>query len=555
MSKALVRALLCVTLVLAVILAGSGTTLFPAPFLESSSVVLRLVAPYGHLLTGAADDDCPPSDDGCIIEKPPGDEDPPPEPPPPSPPSISGSVSCASPGSNGWCRGGAVINLHTSDPQGYATTITGDIAGEVFSCAGPSCSRTLPEGSGAIHFQARTAATGLSSATGSKTWAYDKTPPSLSVIGPAPDGLDGWYAGSPTWTLTASDATSGLASAAFSGAGSSITVTEDGVTNISALAVDNAGNTTPWSLFINRDATPPKSFFSQPIEGSKLKVAGDVPLSGASADALSGLASAEISLDEGGTWQALSPAGKIGAWAYLWETSHFPDGLYTILVRADDKAGNRGNTARVRVIVGNRPPKVEIQPSWWLRETGYIKVQQRQIELRDVTLRISCAPYHPDVVLTFTGEHVPADVKWDRRCGNGAYAAESGNYRVTVTACDVFGQCAEASGVIKIPVIPPTSTLTAQPTSTPVTAAPSPTARAKKATATSAPTIQKVVAVIAPTATPTPAPAPRIPASPTGVFALSAFALGFCFVALSDRRPRALRRLARTLRKLEFPND
>jgi hypothetical protein len=196
---------------------------------------------------------------------------------------------------------------------------------------------------------------------------------------------------------------------------------------------------------------------------------------------------------------------------------------------------------------------VEIQPSWWLRETGYIKVQQRQIELRDVTLRISCAPYHPDVVLTFTGEHVPADVKWDRRCGNGAYAAESGNYRVTVTACDVFGQCAEASGVIKIPVIPPTSTLTAQLTSTPTTEAPSPTARAKKATVTSAPTAQKVVATVLPVNAV--APPARVPASPTGVFALSAFALGFCFVALSDRRPRALHRLARTLRKLEFPDD
>jgi hypothetical protein len=225
------------------------------------------------------------------------------------------------------------------------------------------------------------------------------------------------------------------------------------------------------------------------------------------------------------------------------------DGLYTILVRAEDKAGNLENTAKVRIIVGNRPPKVDIQASWWLWEAGKVQVQERQIGLRDVTLRISCAPYHPDVILTYTGQNFPTELHWDRQCGNGAYAAESGDYSVTLTACDVFGHCAEAVGAIKVPLIAPpvpTWTPTVEPTKVETPA------HIRKATLV--PTAQKmIVPTVQPTVTAASAPvfSPRTPASPIGVFALSAFALGFCFVAITDKRPRALHRLAQTIKKLE----
>lgn len=768
MSRVFVRAILCISLIITVILVSN----FGAGNVSA--------APHFVCRTPHNGDSCGgPTDSPPVVY----------------PPSISGNVACANPGLNGWCKSGAIINLSASDPQGYATIIYGNIVGDVFSCSGTSCSHALPEGSGTISYSV-VATSGLS-AGGSATWAFDQTPPdatlnisgvtglagwrtsasastvgsdaisgisarqisidggawqpgtsladgthtvvgrvidnagnvtvttaqevqvdgtppNISVSSPLPDGLGGWYVGSPTWTLTADDATSGLASAAFSNGSSSITITDDGVQNVSAVAVDNAGNSTPWSVAIKKDATPPSlaflasaqdgqngwyvtrptialsasdatsglasavfdsgsstlvpvegaqvisatakdkagniteisqtvkvdttpptlalsvsapktgldgwyvsnvtvassvsdaisgialteyrldggswqtgdqltvsadglhtvdfrttdqagnattssrsfkldatrpvSAFSSPLEGTEIKVADTVLFTGASADVLSGLASTEISLDGGETWQVLPQTG--GAWSYAWDTLRVQDGLYTILVHADDLAGNRENTAKVRVIVGNRPPKVEIQASWWLWEAGTIQVQQRQIELREVTVQISCAPYHPDVVLTYSSERIPSELKWDRLCGNGAYAAESGDYPVTLTACDVFGHCADAAGVIKIPVIAPpmpTWTPTADPTATIVT---SPTKISK---ATPMPTAQRVTPAVTPVVTvaPTAEPRARVPASPIGVFAFSAFALGFCFVALSDRRPRALHRLAQTIRRME----
>ena len=875
------------------------------------------------------------------------------------PPAISGSVGCTIPGSAGWCKSGAVLNMSASDPQGFSTTITGDIAGEPFSCSGPNCSQALPAGSGTIHFQATAPSSGLSSAVGSTSFAFDPTPPSatlvisgitgasgwyksaaasttgsdatsglastqvsvdggawqpsaalsegihsvvgraidnagnvtissvqtvkvdatapntsasvtsgtlvggwyvsdvvvkanasdltsgmdlletrldggawavgdqltvttdgvhaldvsaidkagnvaslnmvirkdvtppslsipsipdglngwyvtlptlslaasdstsglasalfsngktttaitangvfnlsaialdnagnstpaattirvdttpplMSVTAPTPDGLNGWFLTAPTFSLSASDATSGLSSALFGNGQATMTITDDGIFNVNATARDNAGNTSPYVASVKKDSTPPSlslltnpdglngwyvtrpslslvasdatsglasaifengtdsfttkdgtqvvsatatdkagntsstsqilkvdtipptltpsisasgsngwynsavtislnamdtisgveqteysldggvwhpgssltvstegfhtvemkvrdnagntatatrsfkvdttkpvSAFSNPPEGTQIKAAGTVSFTGTSSDALSGLAATEISLDGGETWLALPSSG--GAWFFSWDTLRVPDGLYTILVHADDQAGNRENTAKVQVILGNRPPKVEISPSWWLWESGYIKIQQRQIPLRDVTVRIACEPNHPDVVLKYTGENFPSELKWDRLCGNGAYAAESGDYSVTLTGCDTFGHCAESIGVIKVPFIAPPV-----PTWTP-TFAPSPTSiepTRQKPTPT-----QQVVILVTPAPAiiePTPVLPPKSQSSSLWVWVLTAFALGFSFISLSDPRPRALHRLAQTIQKMEFPHD
>jgi hypothetical protein len=526
-------------------------------------------------------------------------------------------------GLNGWYVGSPTWTLTADDA-------TSGLANAAFSNGSASITIT----SDGVQ---NVSATSVDNAENTKPWSIaikrDATAPSLAFSAPAPDGQNGWYVTPPTISLTASDATSGLASSVFDGGGSTF-VPVEGTQVISAIAKDNAGNTTNISQTVKVDTTPPtldlsisaskiglegwyisdvtvssstsdftsgialteyrlddgnwqrgdqltvsadgfhtvdfrttdragnattssRSFkldsnmpfsaFSSPLEGAEIKVADTILFTGASSDLLSGLASTEISLDGGETWQALPQTG--GFWSYSWDTLLVRDGLYTILVRAEDKAGNLENTAKVRIIVGNRPPKVDIQASWWLWDAGKIQVQERQIGLRNVTLRISCAPYHPDVILTYAGQNFPTELRWDRQCGNGAYAAESGDYPVTLTACDVFGHCAEAMGAIKVPLIAPpipTWTPTIEPTKieTP----------AKIRKATPAPTAQKIVVPTAQpvvTAAPTLVSSSRIPASPIGVFALSAFVLGFCFVALTDKRPRALHHLAQTIKKLE----
>jgi hypothetical protein len=350
--------------------------------------------------------------------------------------------------------------------------------------------------------------------------------------------------------LNALDAVSGLAAIEFRldggswQTGTELTVSADGDHTVEMRATDNAGNVTTATRSFKLDTTPPHSAFSNPPEGSQIKAAGMIELAGSSTDTLSGLARTEISLDGGATWLAL--AQTAGAWNYAWDTLHIPDGLYTILVRADDQAGNRENTAKVQVIVGNKPPKVEIQPAWWLWEAGYLKVQMRKIPVRDVTVHISCAPYHPDVVLVYTSRNFPSSLKWDRLCGNGAYAAESGDYVVNLTACDTFDHCAEAAGVIKVPFIAPPI-----PTWTP-TAEPSPTALAVRQEPTMRPTIAVTPVALPPEPaklTP-PAPQPAFPFlwAPLGLFGMLA---ALAASALSDPRPRALRRLGKLLVRVD----
>ncbi len=62
------------------------------------------------------------------------------------------------------------------------------------------------------------------------------------------------------------------------------------------------------------DTVPPDSAFGSPPEGSSVWVSGVLDMTGSSSDASSGVASAEISLDGGGSWQGLSLSA--GGWGY-----------------------------------------------------------------------------------------------------------------------------------------------------------------------------------------------------------------------------------------------
>lgn len=486
---------------------------------------------------------------------------------------------------------------------------------------------------GIFHFSATASdiAGNLSSAL--TTVLVDTTPPSLSISVPyLPDGLEGWYVTRPTLSLVASDSSSGLANAAFDNGTTTYTPAE-GEQVISATAKDNAGNITRISQDIKVDTTLPvlapvisgsftngwynspvtisintldttsgvnqpeyrldggdwqsgsgltvyaegehsidmrvtdragnistamRSFkldTSKPIsaitnlpQGNKPAVSGLVSITGSSSDKYSGLSSVEISVDDGKTW--LSVPALDGIWSYKWDTRQIPDGTHSILVKTEDRAGNLEEKAGIQFVVGNMPPLVEIQPSWWLWDSGYIRVKPRQISLGDVSVRISCAPYHPDVVLSYNDKNIPSEIKWDRRCGNGAYAAESGDYSVTVKACDVFGNCSNASGVIKIPFLSlpvPSWTPTSEPTakSTELIAQNTPTPQPVNL---SPPSNHPLVEV---TSIPTETDRPDL----FSISVLSAFVIGFFFLTLSDPRPRALRRLANTIQKMESSHE
>lgn len=816
---------------LAVLAATALVYLFPELFAPGCNGMPRAFAacPAACRITTCTNWDAP-GENGCDA-KPPNkgccrsyettcdpnceDEDDPPDPDPTPvpvyPPSVSGSVNCALNGSNGWCRNGAALNLSASDPQGYATTLSGDIAGAAFSCAGPSCNQGLPAGSGAIHFQATSPASGLSSAVGSASFAYDPTPPTASLVvsgaaasngwytaasvsttgmdtisgvdsaqvavdggawqvsatlaegthsmvgrvldragnltltpaqvvkvdGTSPtlsasvtsgtqvagwyvtdvtvtatatdavSGVDlveyrldggawqtgdellvpsegphtvdfhatdlaglsatttlsfrvdktaptitftptgtpgsgGWYTSPVTLTITATDALSGVASVEYrldngswmlgtslvlgdgkhlvearatdqagnrsvvtatetieiqvdttlptlstsldgklglnnwyvsevvvsatvsdatsgvalteyrldTGAwtpGTSVMATTNGAHTVQFRVTDRAGNQATEQRSFQIDQTPPISGFTAPLEASTGTLAqGDFLLEGQSSDATSGLETVQISTDEGQTWLNLAVSGA-GVWRYTWLTNPLENGLYPVLARAQDTAGNVNPGAHVTLLLANHPPKVSVQESWWVWEAGKLMVQERFLPVTEISVRIACLDGQPDVKLNFTLESLPDFLQWDRKCGEGQFAT-SGNHLVTLKACDQVGNCASAEGTIKVPFIaPPIPTWTPTPLPT-VTATPLPTHKPRQ------PTPSPTRMTLVPTQEPTPETPVEKPAIPNSWLwppvALLGLLLAFGSSSLLDPRPAALRRLRQVWEKI-----
>ncbi len=384
------------------------------------------------------------------------------------------------------------------------------------------------------------------------TISIDLTPPELNLTISGTLGSADWYISPVTLTGNSNDKGSGVFAVAYRvdnkgwENGVLAALPDDGAHTVEFRVTDQAGLTKTASHSLKIDHSPPVSSFSNPPEGSQgTKISGTFTFTGSSEDALAGLYDAEISVNDGKDWQPLTIV--TGKWSFAWDTTGIPDGTYTILAHAADLAGNHENTARISVFVGNKKPAVDIPDVWWLWEPGLIRVKAGSVALKDATIRIAC-PLHQDVLLTFAGDDIPNQLQWDRRCGNGAYAAESGDYLVTVSVCDIFGRCAQDTGLIRVPenaTPPPTWTPTVVPTATPLATA----TRAPSST----PTGPVPQATIAPTSLP-PAPAPVGAPFPWAGWSLAIFLTLFFALAVAaviDPRPKALARLRKTLERLE----
>ena len=354
---------------LAVLAATALVYLFPELFAPGCNGMPRAFAacPPECRVTTCTDWDAPgengcnakPPDKGCCRSyettcSPDCEEDDPGDPPPPTyqPPTISAAVNCATPGSNGWCRGGATLTLSASDPQGFATAITGDIAGTAFSCAGPSCTQALPVGNGSIHYQASSPASGQSSGVGSASFAYDPSPPTAAVVTTGAPGTNGWYL-SAVVSATGTDATSGISITQVSVDGgawqTSISLIE-GMHSIVGRTIDNAGNITlSPAQTVKVDATAPTILVS--VDSGTL-VAGwyvtDVTLAATASDATSSVAALEYRLD-GGAWSA-GDSLTVSA-----------EGPHTVDFRATDQAGLHATTS-LNFRVDKTPPGVSFTP-------------------------------------------------------------------------------------------------------------------------------------------------------------------------------------------------
>jgi hypothetical protein len=389
----------------------------------------------------------------------------------------------------------------------------------------------------------------------SQTVSIDSTPPVIGTpVLTGTLGLAGWYTSSVGVSVSATDTTSGVASVQYSVNGGAWQATAptlpDGVHTVQIRAPDKAGNVSSASVSVSVDATPPVSAFISPAEGSTTNISGNqiVHLTGATSDATSGVASAEISLDDGATWQGL-PLSTGDAWLYDWNSLR-NNGTYVFLVRASDNAGNLEHTARVTIVVGNQAPSVSLTPLWLDLGSASVSIRKGSlpVESASITVQDPLGRW-PAAVFNYAGSVLPTKFVWLGRMGNGSIAT-IGKYKVTLKAWDAFGNTGTASGWVIIPLPPP------QPTNTPAAPAAAPQSIAAATTParpalvvravppTSAP--KKIVPIPAPTPLPAapkkkPAVTPWWPVSFTG----SLFVL-FLSLSLLDPRPAAWRRLARS---------
>ena len=287
----------------------------------------------------------------------------------------------------------------------------------------------------------------------------DTVAPSLSHWISATSGMAGWYISPVTTKISSSDETSGVDrieynqnSAGWQN-GSSV-LSNDGVDAIDLRVFDVAGNLSTDSVQVKVDTEKPTSKFTTPENGSANTVLrGMDSLFGSSSDMISGVSSAEISMD-GRNWIPLVLDSN-DMWTYDWNTTSWPDGVYPVVVRTTDVAGNQElveSAAHITLLVNNAPPHIKLTPEWFVWESGSLLIKTEYFPVRDGMIVISDPGKRwPSIRIPF-GQKYPAEIRWDRRFANGV-PAPSGTYRVTVSACNMYDLCAEKSATIKIPWI------------------------------------------------------------------------------------------------------
>ena len=316
---------------------------------------------------------------------------------------------------------------------------------------------SLSDGIYAVDFQVRDNAGNSTSI--SQTVKVDTVAPTLSTSVAGTKGNSGWYVSQTTTTISARDETSSVERIEYNQNtagwkdGTSV-LSKDGINDIAVRAYDLAGNMSSDLIQLKVDTEKPTSKFTSPLQASTNTLIRAVyELVGSSSDTVSGVSSAEISLD-GKTWLPLGISSS-GIWQYSWDTSSWLDGEYPVVVRTTDVAGNQEATqtgARVILLVNNAPPHIKLTPEWFIWQSGFLVIKTEYFPVRDGTIEIADRDGRwPSVKIPF-GEKYPAEIKWDRRFADGVLAP-SGDYRVTVSACNIFDLCSEKKATIKIPWI------------------------------------------------------------------------------------------------------
>lgn len=283
------------------------------------------------------------------------------------PATIEGFLQNCSP-NNGWCTTFPQFSLSADEPlPNYdITAIEGTWNGQNFACPESDCSVPLTEGDNALTYWALSS-WGDSSTMGSLTVKVDSQQPVISGAFNGTTGSNGWYVGPVSFTGSAADATSGLASftCTLDGAAlpscTSIDVNDEGPHTLVLTALDHAGNSSMVVQDTSIDSQPPT--LSSSLQGSlgsnswyndaDLHVSASDPIPG------SGLFALEYSID-GTAWITFPLSGVLD----------LPDGKHSVDVRVADGAGHSVSSSK-SFWLDSLAPTVILDPQGTLGANGW----------------------------------------------------------------------------------------------------------------------------------------------------------------------------------------
>ncbi|MCD6383029.1 MAG: hypothetical protein J7L88_01045 [Thermoplasmata archaeon] len=199
-----------------------------------------------------------------------------------------------------------------------------------------------------------------------------------------------------------------------------ITWTEDGVRNVSAMAVDLSGKVAYSSIVeFNVDNQPPVMRIKNPLSGDY--VSGIVEMDAEITDAFPGPVKYNV---DGSAWIPITMP---------WNTTTLADGLHRITFRGEDQAGHWVEES-IEVIVDNHDPEISLvnpAPEAILEGHTYVRVSAfDEVGMRRVEIRVD----DESKVLSFNSQTGYYELLMD------TYMLEDGEHNLSVYAVDLSGK-------------------------------------------------------------------------------------------------------------------